>query len=179
MSDWNVVVTIAEGRYRQALDLLARYGQAQRTDFYNVLTLQTDDVPGFLEGLRQELEAAPRLQALIGKAIPADQAFTFQSPEEFAAKIKEILTGLAPAAADQDFHVRMHRRGFKGRLSTMEVEQLLDGLLVELTEAMGRPARVSFSDPEVIVAVETVGTRAGVSAWSREQRRKYPFLRLD
>jgi len=81
--------------------------------------------------------------------------------------------------AGQDFHVRMHRRGFKGRLSTMEVEQLLDDLLQDLTQRLGRPARVSFSDPEVVVAVETVGTRAGVSVWRKEQRHNYPFLRLD
>lgn len=179
MSDWNVVVTIAEGRYRQALDLLARYGQVQRSDFYNVLTLRTDDVPGFLEGLHQAMDADPQVQGLIGKAIPASQVFTFQSPEEFQTKAREIMTRLAPEVAGQGFHVRMHRRGFKGRLSTMEVEQLLDGLLVELTEQMGQPARVTFSDPQVVVAVETVGTRAGVSAWQREQRRKYPFLRLD
>ena len=27
--------------------------------------------------------------------------------------------------------------------------------------------------------LETVGTRAGVSLWEKEQRLKYPFLRLD
>ncbi|MBI5521407.1 MAG: hypothetical protein HY910_02175 [Desulfarculus sp.] len=179
MSDWNVVVTIAEGRYRQALDLLARHGQVWRSDFYNVLTLKTDDVTGFLEGLRQAWQDDPHLAGLIGKAIPASQAFTFQSPEEFQTKAREIMAGLAPQVAGRGFHVRMHRRGFKGRLSTMEVEQLLDGLLMELTEQMGRPARVTFSDPQVVVAVETVGTRAGVSAWEKEERRKYPFLRLD
>jgi hypothetical protein len=29
------------------------------------------------------------------------------------------------------------------------------------------------------VAVETVGTQAGLSLWTREDLKRYPFLRLD
>lgn len=179
MSDWNVVVTIASGHYRQALELLAPFGQAQRSGFYNVLTLKTGDIPGFLETLRQALAADQRAADLIGKAIPCPRTFTFQSPEEFMARAAEALEELAPAVAGQGFHVRLHRRGFKGRISTPQAEQALDDLLLAASARLGRTAQVTFSDPQVIVALETVGTRAGVSLWDREQRLKYPFLRLD
>jgi tRNA(Ser,Leu) C12 N-acetylase TAN1 len=44
---------------------------------------------------------------------------------------------------------------------------------------VGTPARVTFEDPDFIVAVETVGQRAGMSLWSREELQRYPFVRLD
>jgi tRNA(Ser,Leu) C12 N-acetylase TAN1 len=40
-------------------------------------------------------------------------------------------------------------------------------------------ARVSFADPDYILALETVGQRAGLSLWDRVQRARYPFLGLD
>ncbi len=179
MSDWNVVVTIASGRYSQALDLLTPFGQVRRSDFYNVLTLRTEDIPGLLEALRQVLAVDPVAAALIGKVIPCPQTFTFNSPQEFMTQAGMILASLAPALAGQSFHVRLHRRGFKGRISTPQTEQALDDLLLAATTGLGRPAQVTFSDPQIIVALETVGTRAGIALWDREQRLKYPFLRLD
>jgi tRNA(Ser,Leu) C12 N-acetylase TAN1 len=45
--------------------------------------------------------------------------------------------------------------------------------------AAGTPGSISFDDPDAIVAIESVGQRAGVSLWTREDLRRYPFLRLD
>jgi tRNA(Ser,Leu) C12 N-acetylase TAN1 len=41
------------------------------------------------------------------------------------------------------------------------------------------PASIDFQDPDAILAVETVGQRGGLSLWTREQLRTYPFLGLD
>jgi tRNA(Ser,Leu) C12 N-acetylase TAN1 len=179
MNDWNVVVTFSPGRYLQALSLVARYGPNWPSQFPNVLTLKTGDIPGFLEGLGQALAADPRGTAVIGRAIPSSQVFDFHSPEEFMARAGEILASLADQVAGRGFHTRLHRRGFKRRIVTPLAEQSLNDLLLETTSRRGRPATLTFSDPEVIVALETVGPRAGISLWNREQRLKYPFLRLD
>ena len=73
----------------------------------------------------------------------------------------------------------MHRRGFKGRLSSHQEESYLDHLLMTKLDAQGNPGRVDFDDPDYIIDIETVGQHAGVTLWNREQRLSYPFLRLD
>ncbi|MFH1032888.1 MAG: THUMP domain-containing protein [Pseudomonadota bacterium] len=179
MNDWNVVITIAAGPHQEASRFLATLGQVSRSDFFNVLTMKVEDIPAFLERMRQLLANDPRAAVLIGRAIPASQVFAFHGPEEFLAQARELVAGLAPRVAGQSFHVRLRRRGFKGRISSMQVEQDLDEALLQATTTLGQPAQVSFSDPQVIVALETVGNRAGLSLWERKQRLKYPFLRLD
>jgi hypothetical protein len=73
----------------------------------------------------------------------------------------------------------MCRRGFKGRLSSMDEEHFLDGHLLGLLERAGTPGRITFDDPDAIISVETVGPRSGLSLWTREELARYPFLGLD
>jgi tRNA(Ser,Leu) C12 N-acetylase TAN1 len=81
--------------------------------------------------------------------------------------------------AGKRFHVRMHRRGMKGRLSSQAEERHLSEVLLAALEEAGTPGRVAFEDPDAVVAVETVGAGAGLSLWSREALHQYPFLKLD
>jgi len=71
------------------------------------------------------------------------------------------------------FLVRLHRHGFKGRLSTPKEERFLDEALLDALDALGRPG---FADPDAILQIETIDGRAGVSLWRREDLRRYPFL---
>jgi tRNA(Ser,Leu) C12 N-acetylase TAN1 len=73
----------------------------------------------------------------------------------------------------------MHRRGFKGKLSSMGEERFLDGYLLNVLEQSGTPARITFDDPDVVVTLETLGPRCGLSLWTREELRRYPLLHLD
>jgi hypothetical protein len=73
----------------------------------------------------------------------------------------------------------MHRRGHRGELGSLSEEWFLDGVILEKTTELGRPARMSFSDPDFIIDIETVDDRAAVSLWSREERARFPFLRID
>jgi hypothetical protein len=73
----------------------------------------------------------------------------------------------------------MHRRGFKGRLSSQHEERFLDEVLLEALDTRGKPSRITFEDPDAILALETVDSRAGVSLWTREDIQRYPFLHLD
>jgi hypothetical protein len=57
----------------------------------------------------------------------------------------------------------MHRRGFKGRLSNLEEEKMIKEFLLELTKENGIPGHVTFEEPNIIIAIETVAHRAGLS----------------
>lgn len=103
----------------------------------------------------------------------------FQSPEEFEAKAREAVGSWLTRLAGKSFHVRLHRRGFKRRLSSQEEERSLDTFLLQSLEQRGTPGRITFDDPDAIIAVETVGQRAGFSLWTREDMQRYPFLKLD
>ncbi|GIX49332.1 MAG: hypothetical protein KatS3mg131_3543 [Candidatus Tectimicrobiota bacterium] len=67
--------------------------------------------------------------------------------------------------AGKSFHIRVHRRGFKGKLSSKEAEKRLAEALLEALAQAGHASRVRFTDPDVVLVVETVGGRAGLSLW--------------
>ncbi|MGW8273054.1 MAG: THUMP domain-containing protein, partial [Thermodesulfovibrionales bacterium] len=103
----------------------------------------------------------------------------FQSADEFETQAADAVRGFAPAISGKSFHVRIHRRGFKGRFSSPEVERRLDAALLEVLEREGSTATIRFDDADAIIAIETVSNRAGVSLWSRDSMERYPFIRID
>ena len=179
MLDWNVVVTVHGDGYRRAWTLLERFGTIRRTDYYNVLVMKVEDRAAFLEELAALTEAVPDVLHIIARIMPASATFTFQSPDEFEAKAREIALGWAHELAGRSFHVRIHRRGFKSQMSSQEEEHFLDDVLLSALEQAKTPGRLTFDDPDVIIDVDTVGQRAGLSLWTREDLNRYPFLKLD
>jgi hypothetical protein len=73
----------------------------------------------------------------------------------------------------------MHRRGFKGRLSSQAEELFLAHFLIDSLQQQGSAAELRFENPDFILALETLGQRAGMSLWSREQIARYTLLSLD
>ena len=73
----------------------------------------------------------------------------------------------------------MHRRGFHEQMSSHEEERVLDQAILDALEQQGNPARMSFEDPDIIIDVDTVDGRAGLSCWTRDDLASYPFLKLD
>ncbi len=179
MRDWNVVVTVHEGSYRRIADLLASFGRVARSDYFNVLVLRVEDMEGFLAAMQERVTEEPSILGELSRLVPVSVAFSFQSPAEFEAEAKEAAARWLPKLEHKSFHVRMHRRGFKGRLSSQEEERFLDFYLLQRLEEAGQPGRISFDDPDFIIALETVGQRAGLSFWPREVMARYPFLKLD
>ena len=57
------------------------------------------------------------------------------------------------------------------------MERRLDFEIVEKTGGIGRPASIAFTDPDVIVAVDTIDNRAGLALWTRDELRCYEVLR--
>jgi tRNA(Ser,Leu) C12 N-acetylase TAN1 len=179
MLEWNVVVTAHEHRYRHARRLLMPLGEVGDTDYFNVLVMRVDAPHTFLDLLMRELTADPNAASCLVRVLPVTVTFPFQSPREFERKAAEAALGWLDALGDSRFHVRMHRRGFKRRLSSLQEEHFLDHLLLDALQRRGREGVISFTDPDWILALDTVGQRAGLSLWSREQLQRYPLLRLD
>ncbi|HAK60611.1 MAG TPA: hypothetical protein DCO77_09550 [Nitrospiraceae bacterium] len=179
MQEQNVVVSVREGGFKRAVSVLGDFGRVSRTEFYNVLKLSAEDVPLMLEDLRSRVEKAPESLSFLSRLIPASRTFTFNSPKEFERKAKEAVLTWAPELESRGFHVRIHRRGFKGRLSSPEEERYLDTILLAALLKAGHSGFITFENSDAVIDIETLGTWAGISLWSREDRERYPFIRVD
>ena len=89
--------------------------------------------------------------------------------------------GYAPADfVDRD--AALERIEFRSDLFLLEDRQLVIEAVVEdeaiKTELFDRIDRI-VTDPDAILAVETIGTEGGMSLWTREDLTAYPFLGLD
>jgi tRNA(Ser,Leu) C12 N-acetylase TAN1 len=179
MKDWNVVVSVNEKGFNQAVNILKEFGPISKTEFFNVLVMKVEDIAGMCDTLKKRMEEDPSFLSFLSRLIPVTKSFIFQTPDEFEQKVKETVSEWVPQLEGKGFHVRMHRRGFKGRLSSLEEEKMLDEFLLELTKESGNPSHVTFEGPDVIIAVETVAHRAGLSLWTHEDLQKYPFVRVE
>ncbi len=179
MPDWNVVVSVREDGYTRARQLLQRFGTVCHTDYYNVLVLRVDDPHQFLDDLKERIEEDPTILTAIARVAPAMRCFDFQSHDDFESKAREAALAWVPNLARKTFHVRLHRRGLKGQLPGLEEERFLDDTLLEALQRAGTPGRISFENPDMVLAVDTVGHRAGLGLWTRDDLRRYPFLRPD
>lgn len=179
MRDWNVVATVRERHFAEALHLLREFGPAEKTHYYDVLVARVPDPRGFLEQLHQDQPQPSRPADVLSRVAPCSVTFNFQSPQEFESRAAVAVREFLPALAGARFHVRMHRRGFKNRLRSPSEEQLLDHTLLSALEAMGAPGAITFDDPDAIVDLETVDTRAGLGVWTRDDLQRFPLLHLD
>jgi tRNA(Ser,Leu) C12 N-acetylase TAN1 len=179
MQEWNAVISVNEHGYRKAIDVFNEFGDVKRTEFFNVLLLRAGNVQEMLETLRERALENPESLSFLARLIPVTHTFIFSSAGEFENKSKEIVLGWVPQLAGRSFFIRIRRRGFKGRLSSLDEERFLDTFLLEALEKSGSPGRIAFENPDAIIAIETIGTWAGMSLWNREEREKYPFVRVE
>lgn len=179
MRDWNVVVSVHGEGFVRACQLLGRLGRVERTHFYNVLVMKVADRQQFLSELANLASVVPEILSVLSRVVPASETFEFDSVEAFEAKARDIALAWVPALANKSFHVRFHRRGFGAEMSSQLEERFLDEALLAALDEAGAPGRISFEDPDAIIDIETVDTRAGMSIWTREDRQSYPFLKLD
>lgn len=179
MQDWNVLVSVHEDCYGRARQQLQPFGTVHRTDFHNVLALTVPDTTAFLEALRQTTEQDETLRACLGRVMPVTRRFAFQTPAEFEERAGAAFAPLLPQLANKTFYVRMHRRGFRNRMSSQDEERTLGRLLLEALAQQGVPGRLTFHDPDAVVAIETIGASAGIALWTREDLARYPFLRVN
>lgn len=175
---WNVVVTAHERGFRDAKHALRRYGPVETTHFFNVLVLRVDDIGEFLRELAARFAVQPHLRDCISRVMPAMRVFTFVSVEDFESKTKRIIEEWCGRVENKSFHVRVHRRGHRGTISSLGEEQSLDRFILDCVGSSGALARIDFTDPDFIIDLEILDNEVGLSIWSREELRDYPFLHL-
>jgi len=177
MKDWNLLLTSQMAQERRLLREVAGLGEFSPSDFREVIIGKVPDPEAFLETLKTWWEEKPFLPQLLSTAVPVRLVFPF-TLENLVARLKEELLPLMAEIGDQAFYVRMKRRGHKGEVSSLEVEQALDQFLKEELAARGFSPRIDFADPEVIVLVETVHNQCGLALITRQMKERYPFIKV-
>jgi tRNA(Ser,Leu) C12 N-acetylase TAN1 len=178
-ADWNVVVSTCGENYRSARATLREFGRVWRTEYYNVLVMRVRDIRSFLEDLRSFATINPNLLKSIGRIAPAAVVFDFATGEEFERSLRDFALHQLPALTRKSFHCRIHGRGLRSIISSRTAEQNLNRALLVALAVGGTPGSLDFTDPDAVLAVETVGHRAGASLWMRDDLNRYPFLRAD
>ena len=177
MDDWNVLATSVEGARPVLLAGLRRRGAFRGGGYRNVAVGRVGDVPAFLAALRDDVARDPVLAAALGRVLPIAHTFRLDAGDPLAS-LETAVAALAPEVAGQSFFVRLERRGLHAALHSSEVERALGTLLWQKLEAAGQVPRVTFADPDVVIAVETLGDRAGIGLIGRALRQAYPFVRI-
>ncbi|MFZ1101950.1 MAG: THUMP domain-containing protein [Hyphomicrobiaceae bacterium] len=180
--DWNVVVTAYDWRgLRSARRLLSRYGEVARTEFHNVLVLKVADVAAFLEAIAGAAAHDVSMRNDISRVMPAQATFAFATTAQFQEQARTIARQWADRMGGRSFHARLHRRRGDApvRLSAQAEERSLNDSILERLCELGQPGRIDFQDPDYVLDIETVGQRAGMSLWSRDDLKRFPFLRVD
>ena len=178
-ADWNVLVTLPENTFREARRMLSRWGRIEPTGYYNVLVMHVADPNIFLADFAAAVAETPGLLNFVSHVVPVQQSFPFDSSETFEREARGVALGWLADLAGASFYVRLHRRGFKGIISTQPEERFLDEVLLDALADAGTPGRIRFADPDRVIQVETVDGRAGMSLWTREDMHRFPFLGVD
>jgi len=179
MWEFNVLVTMASGgRYRRMLDELAPYGEFHKTEFHGVVLGRVADMDAFLETVRRQRASRVIAFENVGRIVPLEVIFSFDL-DAFLPRACQAIRSYLAQLAEKRFHVRLERRGMKGRIVSPDIEQALDAFILDELADLGHGAHVDFEDPDAVLAIETIGTRCGIGFISRELSQRYPFVHVD
>jgi len=179
MSDWNMLVSTYQGGYRRAVRALRKLGPVDSTPYHNVIAMTAADPMAVLESIERRTEEVPALYDAISRVAPARARFSFGSASEFKEKAAAIMRDWLPELAGRSFHVRLHRRGPHRALPAHDAERDLDETLLAALAQAGACGRISFSDPDAVIAIDTVDDYAGIALWTREDLARHRLLRPD
>lgn len=173
--DWNLVVTAYGGRRHDLIHALRPIVRLKRAGYSEVLIGRCAEVDGCLAAIAAHVDARFCAEVL-ARVVPVSHTFALETDLE--AKLALETAGLLHALVGRSFHVRVERRGHRGVVKSDHLERTLGTALVEALRARGATPRVTFHDPDVIVAVELIGAVGGVGLVTRARREHYPFVRL-
>jgi hypothetical protein len=177
VDEWNVLATSLEGARPVLLAGLRRHGAFRGAGYRNVAVGRVPDVAGFLAALGDDLARDAVLAAAVGRVLPIDHTLVLDDDDPLTS-LETAVAALAPRIGSRSFFVRLERRGLHGTLHSSEVERALGATLWRALEAAGHVPRVTFTDPDLVVAIETLGSRAGVAVVPRDLRAAFPFVRI-
>jgi tRNA(Ser,Leu) C12 N-acetylase TAN1 len=176
VDDWNVLATSVEGARPVLLAGLRRHGAFRGAGYRNVAIGRVVDRPAFFAAFRDDLARDTLVAAAVGRVLPIDEVLQL-TEDDPQASLEAAVTALAPRVTGS-FFVRLERRGLHGTLHSSDVERTLGAALWRALESAGRTPRVTFRDPDLVVAIETLGPRAGIALVDRALRATYPFIRI-
>lgn len=179
MRDWNVVISVYQEGFRRVLRALRDLGPTERSPYYNVLVMQADNPIALLAAIEKKAEQDTALYDAISRVAPATRSFEFHSAEDLVEKAKTIIGEWAASLAGRTFHVRLHRRGAKYGFGTQDAEHQFNDVVLNATAEAGMPGKISFTDPDAVIAIDTIDDRAGLALWTREDLAHHRLLRPD
>lgn len=176
--EWNAVAIPATQCFGLGWRFLEAFGAVQKSNYLNVLVMKLADPPrAFLDAVEREMVANPDARELVARLAPAETTFGFQDVVDFDLRAREVAMKRVAELEGKTFHVRIHRRGFKKDFERLQRERKLGEALLDDTIARNVRSKISYEDPDIVVAIETVDQRAGLTLWTREDLAKYPLVR--
>jgi tRNA(Ser,Leu) C12 N-acetylase TAN1 len=174
--DWNLLVTARSGRRHDLAHALRPIVKLRRAGFPDVSIGRAPDVEACLDAIAAR---ADRMFAteILARVVPVVRTFLVDAMDLEAQLIAET-AGCVDALVGRSFHVRVERRGQKAVARSDVLERRLGTALVDALQVRGAEPRVTFDDPDVIVAVELIGAVCGIGVVERELRRRFPFVRV-
>lgn len=173
---WNVVITARSGEQRALRRALSRLVRLRSSGYKNVFTGRVDDPDVLLAQVAELYEQRPSMERCLSRLLPVDRTFAVQA-SAFAEQLSREVPPLLDHLVGRTFHARVERRGHKGVIDTPSTERAVGDLVDRLATERGSPVKVKFDDPDVILAIEIIGSSAGLALITRE-RRRFPFVKI-
>ena len=174
--DWNLVVTARSGRRHDLVHALRPIVKLRRAGFPDVSIGRAADVEACLTAIGARADRMLATEVL-ARVVPVTRTFLVD-PAALETQLLAEMAGAADALVGRSFHVRVERRGQKAVARSDLLERRLGTALVDALRARGADPRVTFDDPDAIVAVELIGAMCGVGVVDRDLRRRFPFVRV-
>ena len=89
-ADRNVLVTLPENTFREARQLLLRWGRVELTGYYNVLVMHVANPDAFLADFASAVAEAPGLLNFVSHVVPLQHNFLFDNSEAFERQARAI-----------------------------------------------------------------------------------------
>jgi tRNA(Ser,Leu) C12 N-acetylase TAN1 len=178
LADWNVLATAFMRKERFLLRSLRELGDFRGSGFRDVIIGSVESREAFFESIERLRREHPGRLRHLSQIVPVDKTFRFEVAD-FTDKLKEALAPYSETLENgSSFFIRVKRRGHKGELSSLDIEQKMSAFIIDRMEKTGRHAQVHFEDPDKILVVEIIGNRAGIGLIPRTLKRRYPFIRV-
>jgi tRNA(Ser,Leu) C12 N-acetylase TAN1 len=176
--DWNLVVTARSGRRSDLAYALRPVVKLKHAGFPDVSIGRAADVEACLAAIAARADDRQLVPDVLARVVPVARTFLVDATELESQLLAETAS-CVDALVGRSFHVRVERRGQKEVARSDGLERRLGTGLVDALRARGAEPRVTFDDPDCIVAIELVGRVCGIGLVDRELRRRFPFVRVS
>ena len=172
----DLVVVVKDVPTGRAVGALAAVGKFRSTPYPGVIAGRLARWAGMQAGDADAQSALvdaagrrPDAFVHVERAMPIDVIVPFER-DDVTETLCLALADRTQPVFERSFHVRARLRGLKGRVESHAVERAIGGYLCEIAERAGRPASVTFDDPDVILMIQVLGRKVGFSFLGREVR---------